>query len=292
MNAKYLAYGGCLFVLFLFGVLAKAQDSDEGKVEAGVTPDVSSSSGVVLAETEMDLPGHYDKDFGMLPGSKLAETLRPISKIDMDGDMNYDGAIDNNDSTDGGPRENVAPGLQLGVGELTKLVIRYKTYENDFPGELYVQLSVSGVNRLSMSGKYSSEKEELESVGTIKVWADKEKKTLLLDSSDPAKRIKEWKADKDALKRGLPGSIPRIVYVEGAAASKKFEGDVRLMISSSHALADGEIRQPSSIYRTAFDHILFTILDKPVEKGFVNDNAEGVWPNSARVTSQASAAQQ
>lgn len=290
----------CVIALFVIGSSGaqeavesetsnEVEPSESVKVEAGESVN-SGAVTQVLEETEMDLPALFDPDFGMQPGSKLAETLRPLSKIDMDGDMNYDGSIDNNDSTDAGVRENMAPGLQLGVGELSKLVIRYKTYEKDFPGDLFVKMTVSGINRLSMNGRYSSEEEEMESVGGIRVWAEKEKKTLLLDSSDPQKRVIDWKVDEDSLSRGLPAGFPRVVYVEGAKKSQKFEGDVRLMISSSHSLSTGENRQPSSMYRTAFDHILFTILEEPVEKGFVNDNAEGVWPGAAVRNAQAAAA--
>lgn len=258
-------------------VLVEPREESEGgaPAESKATPAVTK----VLEATEMDLPGQFDKYFGMQPGSKLQKSLKPLSKIDMDGDLNYDGVISNYDSTDNGSREDIFPGLQIGVGELTKLVIRYKTYEKDYPGHLFVQLTVSGVNRFSANGKYSTDEEELDSIGRIKVWAEKDKKTLLLDSGDASKRVAEWKVDKDSLKVGLPGPLPRTVYVEGVGASQKFEGDLRLLISSSHSLSEGEARSPSSIYRTAFDHMLFTIREEPVPKGFVNDNAEGVWSN-------------
>lgn len=287
--SRYLFRPLLAIALVVISGIANAQEEVKG--DPPVAPEAPSTVTQVQEETEMDLPGQFDKNFGMQPGSKLEKSLKPLSKIDMDGDMNYDGVIDNDDSNDNGPRESVPPGLQIGTGELTKLVVRYKTYEKDFPGELYVQISVSGINRLSMNGKYASEREELESVGGIRVWAEKEKKTLLLDSSDPVKRSYEWKLDKVKFKRGLPGDFPRIVYVEGVDISKEFEGDVRLMISSSHSLSEGENRQPSGVYRTAFDHILFTILEAPVQKEFVNDNVQGVWPNSGGGNAQATAAQ-
>lgn len=279
MNAKYSARASSLLSLFLIfsGLFVVAQDNVEKKVNTGDVPVASTTSKVALAETEMDLPGQFDSEFGMQPDSKLSKTLRPLSKIDLDGDMNYDGAINNNDSTDNGPRENVSPGLQLGVGELTKLVLRFKTYDNEYPGELFVTLRVSGINRFSRTGQFDAFEKERESVGRIRVWADKDGKELILDSGDADKSEHTWQVEKDNLKTGLPGALPRIFYVEGVEASKEYEGDVRLLVSSSHSLSSGENRPPSSIYRTAFDHILFTIVEKPVKKGFVNNNAEGVW---------------
>jgi hypothetical protein len=279
---KFLLYS--ISALMVFSLSYSQQpvvESEKEKHDQSAVDKVvgSKPSGVteVLASTHLDRPGEFHKDFGMQPGSKLAKTLRALSKIDLDGDLDYDGTLDNTAEVGQGAREYVPPGLQIGVGEMTKLVVRYKTYENDFPGELYVTLEVAGINRFAATGAYAKDAEELESTGRIRVWKSPKKEVLFLDSGDLAKRVFEWKVDKKLLKTGLPGTLPRVLYVEGVKESKTFEGDLRLLISSSHSLSEGENRSPSGIYRTAYDHILFTVLEEPVEKAFINNNAEGVW---------------
>ncbi|MDF1852668.1 MAG: hypothetical protein P1U85_17660 [Verrucomicrobiales bacterium] len=231
----------------------------------------------VLVETQKDLPGHYHPEFGMPPGSKLAESLQRLSKIDLDTDLNYDGAINNEAEDNQGALEHVPPGFQIGVGELSKMVIRFKTYEKDYPGELYVRLDVDGVNRFAGNGDFKDEEEIKASTGRIRVWRDREQTELLIDSDDPEKRFYEWKIDKELLGTGLPGVLPRTLYLEGVEASNKFEGDLRLLLSSSHSLSTSEPRQPSSTYSTAYDHTVVTVREEPIAKEFINNNAEGVW---------------
>lgn len=276
-----------LFLLFASSQIVSAQEVVNG---AQALDDANPVLTQVLDQTELDLPGQFHEEFGMLPDSKLAKSLRRLSKVDMDGDMNYDGRIDNDDSSDQGARESDPPGLQVGVGEMTKLIVRFKTYDNEYPGEVFVKLNIDGINRMSRSGKYATDEERTESIGRLRVWAESEKKTLLLDSADPEKLEVEWKVDKKDLKSGVPGLIPRTLFVEGVEISKKFEGDLRLLVSASHTLSEGEIREPSSIYHTAYDHIVFTVRENPVVKGFTSDNVDGVW-SQAKNGGQASSSQ-
>lgn len=203
--------------------------------------------------------------------------------------MDYEGAISNESAGDGGVREYVPPGLQLGEGELTKVVIRFKTYETMYPGDIFVKMEISGIDRFATNGKFSSDSSEKESTGRIRVWSTPQKKELLLDSGDPQKRSVEWKVDKEKYSRGEPGNVPRVVYVEGVEKSPKFEGDLRLLVSSSHSMGGGETRAPSSMYHTAFDHILFTVRESPIPKAFINNNAEGVWPGAGKPAKQVAA---
>jgi hypothetical protein len=42
--------------------------------------------------------------------------------------------------------------------------------------------------------------------------------------------------------------------------------------------ADAEAeKKVITTFRTAFDHMLFTVKPTPMEKSFINNNAEGVW---------------
>lgn len=271
---------GFVIIFFLVSPL-RGQDSNEDSNEDGNKTAISPEEVVVnqvLASTEMDQPGEHHESFGIMPDSEVLKTLKRLSKVDMDADLNYDGSINNQEESDQGFREHVPPGLQLGVGELTKLVIRFKTYDSAFPGHLYVTLETAGINRLSVTGKYSSDREELDSCGRIRVWNSPKKEELLLDSGDSEKRSFVWKVGNADLGLGLTGEVPRVVYVEGMEKSKKFAGDIRLLISASHSLDEGENRSPSGTYLTAYDHILFTVSEKPIEKSFINNNAEGVWP--------------
>jgi hypothetical protein len=83
----------------------------------------------------------------------------------------------------------------------------------------------------------------------------------------------------------LPNAIPRTVYVEGVRPSGAYLGDMRLLATVSHReKGEAPNQDPARAqnptlkrFRTSFDHILFTIEAQPANKGFVNNNAEGVW---------------
>lgn len=218
-------------------------------------------------KTDLDSPESTDPRFVVPVEGRKGAVIPRLSKIDLDADLDYDGAFDNDSSAGQGQHEYLPPGLELGKGEVSRLLVRFKTYEPEFTGKLVVRLEASEVNRDAASG------EGAVSAGQIRVWRDQERKELLIDSADPAKRSVEWTYDSG--KRA--GGIPRALYVEGVKVSSKFEGDLRLLVSASH-LADGETTgTPSSLYRAAFDHLLLTVRDKPVEKEFINNNVEGVW---------------
>jgi hypothetical protein len=129
-------------------------------------------------ETEMDLPSSYHKYFGQnVTYSKDAE--RKVAKIDVDGDLNYDGSISNEDPADSGAFEATPPGLVLGVGEMSKLVLRLRPYRIDFQGDVVVGIEVIGINRAAATGRFESFDQERATVGRIRVWQDAAKKKLL-----------------------------------------------------------------------------------------------------------------
>ena len=196
-----------------------------------------------------------------------------LTKVDIDGDMNYDGVIDNDDPADNGRHQTTPPGLQLAVGELSKMVVRFKAYDLDYDGELILKLELSGINRADPTGDFSSLAEENKSTGRIRVWKDAKKSVLLLDSSDADKRVVEWVGDRDKLESGVPGGFPRTVYVEGVGISNEFDGDLRLSLMSVYKPASAK-KEP---YIDAVDHILVTVRSKAIQKDFVNNNAEAVW---------------
>lgn len=256
-------------------------------------------------ETDMDLPASFHRYYGQRV-NQWRDSERYIAKLDIDGDMNYDGTIDNSDPADNGAFEATPPGLVVGEGELTKILIRFSPYRINFKGEVVLGLEVAGVNRAIQSGQFDSFEEEISSTGRIRVWADPQRTQLLLDSADPEKRYYEWVVDDQAYPANLPGVYPRLVYVEGVSVagaigpngksvivSEKggmpplgYAGDLRLLMTVSHREAGGsrenygEYRKKAlKAFRTSFDHILFTVRKQPQPKGFINNNAEGVWLN-------------
>ena len=291
-------------VLGLAGVsVALAQDKDVVSDSAPTT--YAESRGL---ETQMDLPADFHRYYGQRV-NQWRDEERKVAKLDMDGDMNYDGTIDNEDPADNGAFESTPPGLQLGVGELTKLLIRVRPYRVDFRGEVAITLEVAGVNRAVRSGRFESFEEEVASTGRIRVWKDAAMTELLLDSADPERRFFEWVADDRVYPANLPGSFPRMVYVEGVSTAGTYPtskggptskepyvgylGDLRLLVTVSHRPKGGEResypeyrKRFFKAFRTSFDHVLFTVRQQPQPKEFINNNAEGVWLK-ARATGSA-----
>ncbi|GAA5135669.1 hypothetical protein GCM10023213_09360 [Prosthecobacter algae] len=257
-------------------------------------------------QTNRDIPADFHKYFGQRVNS-WRDRERQIAKMDMDADMNHDGTISNTDPADNGAFEATPPGMILGVGERTRVVIRLVPYRIDFDGEVVVTLEVEGINRSAKTGEFASFDEEIASMGHIRVWKDSSKKQLLLDSRDPAKRVVEFATQYKTYPYNLPLEVPRFVFVEGVSSSPIHTGDVRLLITCSHraigeaGYADltsgktsgktfGKTPEPApekkplfKSFRTSFDHILFTVQPTPSPKEFINGNNEGVWisPNGS-----------
>jgi hypothetical protein len=220
--------------------------------------------------TALDDPAVSDPRFVVPPKTKGKPAVPRLAKIDLDGDLDYDGTINPDSPSTQGAAESVPPGLQIGTGELTRLLIRFKTYQSQFPGSLVVSLEVSGISRDSASGAVEAGGA---SVGRIRVWRDPQRKELLVDSGDKGNLRHEWRYDSGK----LAGGIPRAIYVEGVKTSPKFEGDLRLLVAANHVAEGAGAGTPSSLFQSAFDHILLTVRGEPVEKDFINNNAEAVW---------------
>ena len=247
-------------------------------------------------ETQKDAPADFHKYFGQRINS-WRDRQRQIAKLDLDADMNQDGVLSNTDPADNGSFESTPPGVVLGKGELTRMVIRLVPYRVDFDGEVVVTLEVEGINRGSRSGEYATLDEEMASSGHVRIWRDKDKKDLLIDSSDPGKRVVEFTTDYKTYPYNLPLAVPRFFFVEGVKPSPLYSGDVRILVTVSHRapgqasytqMTSGKGAEPPVVdapakkigiksFRTSFDHILLTVTPNPVPKEFINGNNEGVW---------------
>lgn len=257
------------------------------KVSAGTTVQPGASEAPKVAskgaahadfpgKTLLDDPGANDPRLSVPVDEKGRPSVPRIAKIDLDGDLDFTGTINNEDPYSQGRFEYNPPGLELGVGEVTRLLVRFKTYEEDYSGSLKVTLEVAGINRDSASGSFPGGPGG--QVGRIRVWRDQQRTELLLDSADSAKS-KTWTVDNTQLARG----VPRTLYVEGVEVSPKAEGDLRLLIFAEH-FADGSGAAGSGLYQPAFDHMLLTVRKEPVPKDFINGNAEGVWSTVGKPT--------
>lgn len=278
-STHYIPSGICrtrllAFALCLVPLLVSAQKETKNPL-----PIVPSNP----QETQMDIPSSFHKYFGQRINN-WRDSERAIAKIDLDADLNYDGVTTNNDPQDGGAFEGTPPGLQIGVGEMSRMILRVLPYRVDFDGEVVVSLELSGINRADASGEFESFEEEINTTGRVRVWKDSERKVLLLDSADPNKRYVEFSTQYREYPYNLPNVLPRSVFVEGVKPSTQFTGDLRVLATVSHR-APGTSpesfatsrRKLLKSFRTTFDHVLVTVLPEPIQKEFINNNAEGNW---------------
>lgn len=233
----------------------------------GPTPSAKSPT-----ETDKDLAGDVTRYFGQR-ANLYRDNNRKLARLDLDADLNYDGTINNSDPADNGAFEQTPPGLVLGKGEMSKLIIRLTPYKIDYEGHAKVRIEVCGINRDDKSGEFSSPDEESRSMGHIVIWRDASKKEKILDSRDPNMRSHEWTLDDRIYPYNLQ-IIPRTLYVEGVGISPRYPGDIRLLVS---VFDDRSNPSPIKTFRPTYDHILLTVRTQPQEKAYVNDNAEHVW---------------
>ena len=213
-------------------------------------------------------------DLKPAPNKLRVKGRKIVMACDLDGDFSYDGAIDNNDPADNGLVQIEPPGLVLGVGEITKLVVRLTDPEqHPFITGVTFRIHVDNVNRANQSGLFSSFEERQEKSGQVRVWSgpDPDEDIMILDSTDPDIDKRSFTVDFE------PGAdfalmiLERGVYLEGVKPSGDYLGDVRVYVSAVYHLDLEKHKETASV-----DHILVTVQEEPHEKQFVEGDSE-IW---------------
>lgn len=125
---------------------------------------------------------------------------QPLGQVSISADFNYDGQIW------GGEGKNTKvtpPGLIIGTDEMAKIAVSCIPTAEYLPQvgtpavkmkfhKLAIILDVRGVDLSRKNGRFRSLEDELDKCGRVLIWADKDRRRLLLDSADPSKRRMMW----------------------------------------------------------------------------------------------------
>lgn len=155
--------------------------------------------------------------FGVSNGRRIS----PLGKMSISSDINSDGVIRYREDAS---LKVTPPGLVVGTNEMTKVLLSCIPDPTSLPPtvgspkvkmkyhKLAVILDVRGVDLGKKNGQFGSIEKEIEKCGRILVWADKDRKNLLLDSADSSRRRLVW---------AYADSVPlHHVYVEGVKAAE------------------------------------------------------------------------
>lgn len=136
---------------------------------------------------------------GWNPGSgpRIQNTL---GKVSISADFDYDGQVW---AGEGREKKLIPPGLIVGTDEMAKISVscvpstaflsQIGTPKVSMKfHKLSIILDVRGVDLGRKNGKFRSLDDELHKCGRVLIWADKDRKRLLLDSADPSKRRMMW----------------------------------------------------------------------------------------------------
>jgi hypothetical protein len=154
----------------------------------------------------------------------LVATIKPGElAADLVGDVNGDGTIDPDDPADNGDAEGEPPGLTVPVGAVQELSLRCvpKSWT-----EGYVRFTVlAGAGEWEfLQDPHRLPRPRRPAGGHIRVWRDRERTQLVLDSHVHENMMVVWQLSEET----TLDQVPRTVYVEGLAPSWK-DGDVALV---------------------------------------------------------------
>jgi hypothetical protein len=195
---------------------------------------------------------------------------RSLGRVSLAADINYDGYLDVGDRDNRPELKRNPPGLIVGARELARvdLAVEHNTalQTNGSPELKFmyyktaVILDLRPVNLGHRRGKFKTFADEQARSGRMLVWLDPDRKTLLLDSSDPERRRVQWPAATS-----LP---PKHVYVEGVACGDS--GTVMMLT----LLLDNNNMTPTvdKIFgdKACWDAMMFSVWPSPRAKPYVD----------------------
>lgn len=202
---------------------------------------------------------------------------RTLGSVSISSDINYDGFLNGADSDPGNNIKRNPPGLIVGTREMARIdlsVVHNSARQVSSSGSptmkfLYYKtaaiLDLRPVNLGHRRGSFKSFAEEQARSGRMLVWLDPTRQTLLLDSSDPARRRVEWPAASS-----LP---PKHVYVEGVSC-----GDSGTVMMLTLLLDDTNLSPTvDKLFgeKACWDAMMLSVWPSPKTKPFVDKSP--VW---------------
>ncbi|OYW75809.1 MAG: hypothetical protein B7Z37_11495 [Verrucomicrobia bacterium 12-59-8] len=216
----------------------------------------------------------YAQGFGLGMGYFPIQD-RTLGSVSISADINYDGYLGGGDYD---PTNNIKrnpPGLIIGTRELARVDLSVVHNTKRQTGEapnlkfLYYKtaaiLDLRPINLGHRRGRFKSFAEEQSRSGRVRVWLDPNRTTLLLDSSDPARRRVEWPAATS-----LP---PRHVYVEGVTC-----GDSGTVMMLTVLLDDtnlGPLADKLWGEKASWDAMMLSVWPSPKTKPYIDKSP--VW---------------
>jgi hypothetical protein len=149
---------------------------------------------------------------------------RSEPSVDLVGDVNQDGTIDPGDPADNGDAEGRAPGLSLPIASLQHVLLRCVPKSST---EGYVRLAVQSLPKQWIHQDEPNWLPRPCRPGKvhIRVWADPERRTLVLDSRVRENMMALWMLSAETPFERVPTEL----YVEGLAPSVE-DGDILLAL--------------------------------------------------------------
>lgn len=196
---------------------------------------------------------------------------RSLGTVGITADTNYDGYLDSMDSSAGPNLKRNPPGLIVGAREMARVdlsVVHNASLQTNGSPDLKFKyyktsaiLDLRPVNLAHRRGRFKSFQDEQARSGRVLVWLEPNRKTLLLDSSDPERRRVQWPAAIS-----LP---PKHVYVEGVAPGDS--GTVMMLTLLLDNTNMGVVADKLFGDKASWDAMMFSVWPTPRQKPY-SDN--------------------
>ncbi|MBL9114516.1 MAG: hypothetical protein JNJ83_05875 [Verrucomicrobiaceae bacterium] len=213
---------GPILAFSLFGLLLGLASAEEA-LPAGFVQGPALSAGWPQGSRPIS-----PQKIRLTPEEREKRAAKIWGRADLDADMNYDGEVAN-DSSDDGNLESSPPGLIIGKGEMSKMLLRVSPYRRSIDAieakksgnsaDMMVRVEARAIYLASKDGKFPSPDVEDQKAGHIRIWSDEKKSMLLIDTKAENKRSIEWPLDSDdafrsvyveAVDAAVPGSVQMV----------------------------------------------------------------------------------